>query len=63
MYLTSLYVCTAQVSPCDGTVLHLGPVDSGRLEQVKGVTYTLNKFLGPSDWETGPQVSQSVWLG
>ncbi|KAF0312874.1 Phosphatidylserine decarboxylase proenzyme, mitochondrial [Amphibalanus amphitrite] len=45
------------VSPCDGTVLHLGPVDSGRLEQVKGVTYTLNKFLGPSDWETGPQVS------
>ncbi|XP_037093018.1 phosphatidylserine decarboxylase proenzyme, mitochondrial-like [Pollicipes pollicipes] len=43
------------VSPCDGTVLHLGPVDSGKLEQVKGVTYTLNKFLGPADWDTEAQ--------
>jgi len=36
------------VSPCDATVLHLGPVDSktGLIQQVKGVTYSINKFLG-----------------
>lgn len=36
------------VSPCDGRVLHLGPVTSDtHLEQVKGVTYSLESFLGP----------------
>jgi len=36
------------VSPCDATVLHFGPVDSktGSVQQVKGVTYSLGKFLG-----------------
>jgi phosphatidylserine decarboxylase len=36
------------VSPCDGTVLHCGAVDSktGFIQQVKGVTYSLSKFLG-----------------
>ena len=35
------------MSPNDGKVLHFGKVDSdGRLEQVKGVTYKLNNFLG-----------------
>eukprot|EP00088_Acartia_fossae_P010141 TRINITY_DN15007_c0_g1_i1.p1 TRINITY_DN15007_c0_g1~~TRINITY_DN15007_c0_g1_i1.p1 ORF type:complete len:400 (+),score=19.70 TRINITY_DN15007_c0_g1_i1:122-1321(+) len=36
------------VSPCDGKVLHFGPVDvpTGLVEQVKGVTYSLNTFLG-----------------
>ena len=35
------------VSPCDGKVLHCGVVDSnGHMEQVKGVTYKLEKFLG-----------------
>ncbi len=33
--------------PSDGKVLHFGRVDSGgRLEQVKGVTYQLKRFLG-----------------
>jgi phosphatidylserine decarboxylase len=36
------------VSPCDGRVLHYGPVTSEtQLEQVKGVTYSLEAFLGP----------------
>ena len=36
------------VSPCDGKVLHWGPVDavSGVVEQVKGVSYSLKNFLG-----------------
>lgn len=35
------------MSPSDGKVLHFGKVDSdGRLEQVKGVTYDLERFLG-----------------
>lgn len=36
------------VSPCDGRVLHYGPVTSEtHMEQVKGVTYSLEAFLGP----------------
>eukprot|EP00088_Acartia_fossae_P042547 TRINITY_DN4469_c0_g1_i4.p1 TRINITY_DN4469_c0_g1~~TRINITY_DN4469_c0_g1_i4.p1 ORF type:complete len:413 (+),score=51.40 TRINITY_DN4469_c0_g1_i4:39-1277(+) len=40
--------CCNLVSPCDGQVLHFGPIDakSGLVEQVKGVTYSLSKFLG-----------------
>ena len=35
-----------QTSPADGRILHLGKVDNGLLEQVKGVTYSLSMFLG-----------------
>ena len=35
-----------QVSPCDGTVLHLGEVTDGLLEQIKGVDFSLEGFLG-----------------
>jgi phosphatidylserine decarboxylase len=36
------------ISPCDGKVMHSGPVDvqTGLVEQVKGVTYSLKAFLG-----------------
>ncbi|KAK4883651.1 hypothetical protein RN001_006970 [Aquatica leii] len=44
------------VAPCDGTVLHFGTVNSGHIEQVKGVTYTLENFLGDNIWYKNPNV-------
>uniref|UniRef100_A0A8C3SK49 phosphatidylserine decarboxylase n=1 Tax=Chelydra serpentina TaxID=8475 RepID=A0A8C3SK49_CHESE len=44
------------VSPADGCIVHLGRVRRSCLEQVKGVTYSLESFLGPQDWrEDGGQ--------
>lgn len=42
----------AMVSPVDGKILHVGSADVGELssvllEQVKGVTYSLQEFVGP----------------
>ena len=34
------------VSPVDGTLRNFGVVSEGRIEQVKGKSYTLAKFLG-----------------
>lgn len=34
------------VSPADGTVLQYGTIDNGKVEQVKGITYTLESLLG-----------------
>jgi phosphatidylserine decarboxylase len=34
------------VSPVDGTLRDFGPVTAGRLQQIKGKTYTLARFLG-----------------
>lgn len=34
-------------SPADGRVLHFGRVEAGHLEQVKGIKYTMQDFLGP----------------
>lgn len=39
---------TALVSPADGKVLHLGVINDGVVEQVKGVTYSLDALLGGS---------------
>ncbi|GLB36788.1 putative catalyzes the formation of phosphatidylethanolamine (PtdEtn) from phosphatidylserine (PtdSer) [Lyophyllum shimeji] len=36
----------ALVSPADGTVLHFGTVQGTRVEQVKGITYSLDALLG-----------------
>ncbi|KAL5534763.1 hypothetical protein ACEPAG_1227 [Sanghuangporus baumii] len=36
------------VSPADGRVLHFGTVEGSRIEQVKGLTYSLNALLGKS---------------
>jgi len=31
--------------------LHFGQVDQGLVEQVKGITYSLQAFLGPNSWK------------
>ncbi|XP_017158811.1 phosphatidylserine decarboxylase proenzyme, mitochondrial isoform X4 [Poecilia reticulata] len=36
-----------QTSPADGRILHFGRVQNSQVEQVKGVTYSLENFLGP----------------
>ncbi|KAF8220808.1 phosphatidylserine decarboxylase 1 [Tricholoma matsutake] len=36
----------ALVSPADGTVLHFGTIQDRRIEQVKGITYSLDALLG-----------------
>ncbi|KAJ9101944.1 hypothetical protein QFC19_005025 [Naganishia cerealis] len=36
------------VSPADGTVLHFGEISGERVEQVKGMTYSLHALLGTS---------------
>ena len=38
------------VSPSDGTILHIGSAKNGVLEQVKGITYSIESFLGPNTW-------------
>ncbi|UXI14194.1 phosphatidylserine decarboxylase proenzyme-like [Sarcoptes scabiei] len=38
------------VSPCDGSVLNVGSAQNGLLEQVKGINYTIESFLGPNTW-------------
>lgn len=50
-----LYVCvffffSSQISPADGKILHFGRVRNCEVEQVKGVTYSLETFLGPQTW-------------
>lgn len=38
------------ISPCDGVVINCGPADTDKIEQVKGVTYSLEEFLGENKW-------------
>ncbi|KAM9306207.1 phosphatidylserine decarboxylase proenzyme, mitochondrial isoform 2-T2 [Pholidichthys leucotaenia] len=42
-------LCAASclISPADGKILHFGQVKNSEVEQVKGVTYSLENFLGP----------------
>jgi phosphatidylserine decarboxylase len=37
------------VSPVDGVLRNFGPVENGRLEQIKGKTYTVARFLGDEE--------------
>ncbi|KAJ9591930.1 hypothetical protein L9F63_001532, partial [Diploptera punctata] len=40
------------VSPADGRVISFGLVDTCKVEQVKGVTYSLQAFLGEPTWSS-----------
>ncbi|KAH8589973.1 phosphatidylserine decarboxylase [Bisporella sp. PMI_857] len=44
----------ALLSPADGRVLQFGIIDSGEVEQVKGMTYSLDALLGTDTPETSP---------
>ena len=47
----------ALLSPADGRVLQFGAIESGEVEQVKGMTYSLDALLGTSKPETSPNPS------
>lgn len=49
----------AVVSPADGTILHMGSAKDGLLEQVKGITYTIESFLGPNTWTETESCAES----
>lgn len=49
------------VSPCDGVVLNCGPASTNKIEQVKGVTYSLEEFLGENKWSRN--VSDDYYTG
>jgi len=48
------------VSPADGSLTFSGPVQGEYLEQVKGVRYSLNTFLGPLPMSTSRSLYQMV---
>ncbi|CAH2295376.1 phosphatidylserine decarboxylase proenzyme, mitochondrial isoform X2 [Pelobates cultripes] len=47
------------ISPSDGKILHFGRVKNCEVEQVKGVTYSLESFLGPQTWTENLSISKS----
>ncbi len=47
------------VSPCDGTVGEYGPIENGRLVQVKGRPYTIEKLLIDQDLKS---IFQNGWF-
>lgn len=51
-----------QVSPADGRILHFGLVKNSEVEQVKGVTYSLESFLGPQETRGKGKRSRLVTL-
>lgn len=49
-------------SPADGRVLQFGLIDSGEVEQVKGMTYSLDALLGTSETGTSPNPNDPAKL-
>ncbi|XP_067911492.1 phosphatidylserine decarboxylase proenzyme, mitochondrial isoform X2 [Heterodontus francisci] len=47
------------ISPSDGKILHFGRVKNCEVEQVKGVTYSLETFLGPQTWSENLEISNN----
>lgn len=63
-------LCLLQTSPSDGKILTFGQVKNSEVEQVKGVTYSLESFLGPRAFTEdlpfppgGSLLSQGLELG
>ena len=48
------------VSPADGKILHLGIINDGQVEQVKGITYSLDALLGSSGHATHAAPSHQI---
>jgi len=46
-------------SPADGRIVRSGLVQDAKLEQIKGVTYSLPDFLGAISWKTLSQLTSS----
>ncbi|XP_068094644.1 phosphatidylserine decarboxylase proenzyme, mitochondrial isoform X2 [Hyperolius riggenbachi] len=47
------------ISPSDGKILHFGRVKNCEVEQVKGITYSLESFLGPQTWTDNLSVAKA----
>lgn len=52
----SLKFVPCQISPADGRILHFGQVKNSEVEQVKGVTYSLENFLGPQKRQSSGKI-------
>ncbi|XP_066515879.1 phosphatidylserine decarboxylase proenzyme, mitochondrial isoform X3 [Hoplias malabaricus] len=48
------------ISPADGKILHFGRVKNCEVEQVKGVTYSLETFLGPFTWAESIAINRNM---
>ena len=46
----------ALLSPADGRILQFGTIENGEVEQVKGMTYSLEALLGSSDSDSTDEV-------
>ena len=46
------------VSPCDGKVLVAGKIKDGMIDQVKGSSFTVAQFLGPSPASSTSEATQ-----
>lgn len=53
---------TALLSPADGRVLQFGIIDSGEVEQVKGMTYSVDALLGTTTPESSPNLSSQTHM-
>ncbi|KAJ1733278.1 phosphatidylserine decarboxylase 1 [Coemansia biformis] len=49
----------AVVSPSDGKILHFGVVEQREVEQVKGLTYSLDAFFGKAD-DAGEEIADAT---
>ncbi|KAL8943889.1 MAG: hypothetical protein Q9216_000783 [Gyalolechia sp. 2 TL-2023] len=50
---------SALLSPADGRVLQFGMIENGEVQQVKGMTYSLDALLGTEAPNTGPDQVES----